>query len=305
MIILHNSSKINILFISFITLFCLINLPAIDFQELSKSHKFPEEGPFDDYFKSLNSNTYTKIADKTRNSISVSGSISETEFWSADTVNVIGDILIENGISLTIDSGTFIDFHGFFAFDVQGQLLALGTLNDSICFTKSDTVGFSDFATPDGAWQGINFINTSADNDSSKISFCKIEFGKANQETTIESRGGAINITGFSKIKISNCTINNNFAVNSGGIVIQNCSPTITNCTIKYCRAEDSTGGLGCYFNADPIIDNCIIQNNSAFWGGGIECYSNSNPILSNLKIFHNSGTEHGGGLLCPKIVLH
>jgi hypothetical protein len=278
---------------------CFSTLSGSDTQESNATINNIEESSITEYFNNLTKSRYSTSFSKSRHSISVSGSIAEDEFWSADTVNVVGDIVIEDGICLTIEPGTMIDFQGFFAFDVQGRLLAEGTTVDSIYFTKSDTTGFSYSDSLNGAWKGINFVNTSAENDSSKISFCKIEFGKANLETTTESMGGGIYISGFSKIDISNCTISNNYAVNGGGIVFQNCSPRISNCIIKDCEAENSTGGLGCYFGANPIIDNCRINNNSAFWGGGLECYSNSNPILSNLEIYNNTAGEHGGGLLC------
>ncbi|MFC1887218.1 hypothetical protein ACFLYK_00240 [Candidatus Cloacimonadota bacterium] len=234
-----------------------------------------------------------------RNSISVSGSISEDEVWSADTVNVIGDIAIENGVTLTIDQGTYIDFAGFFGIDVYGRILAQGSINDTIVFTRSDTSGFYDLNSLEGAWAGINFPETSIENDSSMITFCKIEYGKAFGQNAQSSQGGGIFIAGFSKVKIENSRIRSCMAVNGGGIVTQFCSIKILSSIIEDCLALNSAGGVGCFFRASPIIKDCKIKANHAFWGGGIECYDHSSPLLSNLKVSENSGVEHCGGILC------
>jgi len=56
-------------------------------------------------------------------------------------------------------------------------------------------------------------------------------------------------------------------------------------------------GGIYC-FDSDPIIRDCIIQNNIANegGGGGIFCY-NSSPILSGCTITNNLTDDVGGGL--------
>ena len=63
---------------------------------------------------------------------------------------------------------------------VQGRLLAIGTETDTIVFTKNDTTGFHNLTIPDGGWHGIRFMDTPTTNDSSKIVYCKLQYGKAN-----------------------------------------------------------------------------------------------------------------------------
>ncbi|MCK4696179.1 MAG: hypothetical protein KAT74_10470, partial [Candidatus Cloacimonetes bacterium] len=90
-----------------------------------------------------------------------------------------GEITIPDNETLTIDPGVLVEFQDYYKLNVQGQILAIGTESDSIYFTIDDTTGFSDFTTMDGGWHGIRFNETSAENDSSKIMYCNIQYCKA------------------------------------------------------------------------------------------------------------------------------
>jgi hypothetical protein len=147
-----------------------------------------------------------------------------------------GEITIPNGENLSVDPGVLIEFQGHYSFNVQGQLLAVGTEQDSIEFTIADTTGFSNVYTMIGAWSGFIFDGTSADNDSSKIVYCKINYCK-NISTYPNSIGAAFDINNFSKILISNCRIENNIV-------------------------DDHGGTLHC-FSASPIIKNNIFLSNT------------------------------------------
>ena len=108
------------------------------------------------------------ILRKQENTIYVSGDVSGV--WSADTVMVIGDLTIPDGEVLTIDPGTYIEFQGHYKFNVQGQILAVGSEQDSIYFTAINH---------DEGWHGIRFDNTPATNDSSKFYYCSLKYGRA------------------------------------------------------------------------------------------------------------------------------
>ena len=58
-------------------------------------------------------------------------------------------------------------------------------------------------------------------------------------------------------------------------------------------------GGIYCYNNSSPTLENVTISDNSAnYFGGGIYCY-NSNPNLDNVTISGNSAMSSGGGIYC------
>jgi parallel beta-helix repeat protein len=56
--------------------------------------------------------------------------------------------------------------------------------------------------------------------------------------------------------------------------------------------------GGGIYnLSGKPIITNCIVTKNSAFFGGGGMCNSDSNPTLSNCIFTINYAKRYGGGM--------
>ena len=62
---------------------------------------------------------------------------------------------------------------------------------------------------------------------------------------------------------------------------------TIINGNAQSDFPQDRGGGIFLY-NANPLLENIIIQNCSAFYGGGIAII-NSNPIINNLISENNS----------------
>ena len=62
--------------------------------------------------------------------------------WSADTVKVLANIFIWDDVTLTIDPGTRVEFHGPYHIHIHGTIQAEGTEQDTIVFTPADTSGF-------------------------------------------------------------------------------------------------------------------------------------------------------------------
>ena len=223
------------------------------------------------------------ILKKQENTIYVSGDVSG--FWSADTVKVIGEITIPNGEVLTIEPGTYIEFQDLFSFYIQGCLLAEGTEQDTITFAAVDT------------WHGIQFNETPATNDSSKIVYCKLQY--VSPDNTCR---GAATVINFSKLLISHCLISDNTLdyISGGGISCLNNSNPIIEYNIIQNNSSAIGGGIYCNDNSHPIIKfNSIINNNAALTGSGIVCRNYSSPLISNNVISENSGGMAGGGIVC------
>ncbi|MDO9578441.1 MAG: choice-of-anchor Q domain-containing protein, partial [Candidatus Cloacimonadales bacterium] len=184
-----------------------------------------------------------------------------------------GEIEIPNGQTLTIDPGCLIEFQGHYKFNVQGRLLAVGTEQDSIRFTVADTTGF--YNNTHIGWHGIRFENTPATNDSSKIVYSILEFGKATGDVFADLVGGGIFIDNSPKLKISHNKIWNNMCQNSwcgGGVHIRNSDINISNCVI----ANNTNYGIFNGWDYDSEIDNCVISNNSEGGISGVQLISNS-----------------------------
>ncbi|MGD9899451.1 MAG: right-handed parallel beta-helix repeat-containing protein [Calditrichaceae bacterium] len=206
-------------------------------------------------------------------SIDVSGTIATDSVWEADTVFVKGDILIENGVHLSINPGTTIIAEGFYKIDVQGSVQAVGTSVDSIKFTASNTTE---------GWNRILFSGTPVSNDSSLFDYCIIEYGKPFTNSN-NPDGGAFYITGFSKLSIRHSDIRLNHGSNAA-IIIDNSSVLIENCSIhdnnNYGMLIGGSGSLPGIYN-NKIFDN----SGSGVYTG----YSNQADFVNNL-IFNNSG---------------
>lgn len=236
-----------------------------------------------------------------KSNINVSGNVSGV--WNYDTVFVNDDISIQAGNLLTIEPGVQVVFSDHFKFNIYGRLLAIGTSYDTIVFTALDTIV---------GWHGLRFfdINTNGQ-DSSKIVYCKFEYGKA---TGIDDdkNGGAIYCNNSSEILIRNSLIKENSAAMYGGGIhlTSNSSPSlcyvaiIGNSTMGYSYGYGYGGGISCSDGSNPSLNYVTITKNSVLgvfsgYGGGIYCFSNSNPIISNSTIKGNSVSgsyEYGGG---------
>jgi len=202
------------------------------------------------------------------------------------------DIVVPDEQTLIIEPGVEVIFTGHYRFKVFGQLLAEGTESDSIYFTALDT---------ETGWHSLRLLADPATNDTSKLSYCIVQHGKATGGLeSFDNMGGGILIWEANAI-ISNSTIRNNLAGGNGiygavggGISIWSSNVLIQNCRIIHNEAN-SGGGLGIIW-CNPIIKNCLIANNmlsisSPYWreSGGIVIYQ-SNSLIINNTIVNNIG---------------
>lgn len=199
--------------------------------------------------------------------------------WDFDTVKVFSDLTVQNGNTLTIKPGTFIEFQGHYKLNIQGRILASGTADSIISFTAKDTI----LTNTSGGWNGIRFAKTPVSNDSSILVNCVFKYGNGLFGSTY---GGALYFEKFNKILVLNCKIVNNKAVYGGGIYCNDASPLFINNLIV--RNEGASGGaFGLSYGASPrIINNTIASNNS-----GISCFIAS-PIIKNTILWNKAGYE-------------
>jgi hypothetical protein len=199
-----------------------------------------------------------------RDEIEVAGPITEDTVWNVDLVRVIGDVIIENGVTLTIEPGVRIEFQDYYRLDVLGAILALGTPDARIVFTTDEPEKFAIDDSRTGCWNGVRFIDTSAANDPSRLVCCILEYSKALSEDPGPHPygGGAISIVDFGQITVENCIIRRNVA--------------------------DYGGAVFCYRHGNPILaGNLIVDNHSLQNASAIYC-AYSHPKLANNTIVEN-----------------
>ncbi|MCD4734740.1 MAG: Ig-like domain-containing protein, partial [Bacteroidales bacterium] len=226
-----------------------------------------------------------------KSSMSVSGTISSNTTWTGiDTVLVTGNVTISDGITLTIDPGICVVFQGHYRIGVSGRLLAIGTETDTIVFTVSDTSGYHNHSHT--GWAGIRIWNTNSSNDSTKLVYCRLEYGK----DVDTDRGGAILITGFKKLLVDYCELRYNYASLKGGAIFiwNGGGATINNCYFHHNRTGYD-GGAFFSWNSFVISNSKFTDNYAGSSGGAINVLQGSFTLVNN--VICNNHAEYGGGI--------
>ncbi|WP_075591304.1 T9SS type A sorting domain-containing protein [Labilibacter marinus] len=211
----------------------------------------------------------------------VSGVISTNSTW--QKVNspyiVVGNVMVQTNITLTIEPGVEIKFDGNYLIQVNGKLIAQGTSSNLISFKSNKTN-----ATP-GSWGSIYFSDGSS--TESSIDYCNFEHGGSNKGTIICNEFITINETAITNS-------------NSAAIYISRGFANITNSTFK-----DNDKGIEFYRDiyGDTNILNNKFENNRTdaiyvdIWSYNILIQEN---YINNSKIGITITNDGGSGATNP-----
>ncbi len=175
-------------------------------------------------------------------------------------------VAIQKGATLTILPGSKIILkkksNNIPVIQVEGNLIA--------CGTKDQIIEFDANIPLPNTWEGIYFLESS---DSSKIQYCKIQYGKV-----------AI------KCEKSSPLISNNLIINcsTGVETLKECYPIIQENLIK-----NNTNGIKCSNGSTPLIIKNIIEGNKNY---GLSYAEGSLPA-----IFENNFFENEAGILAVR----
>ncbi|HQO10306.1 MAG TPA: right-handed parallel beta-helix repeat-containing protein [Clostridiales bacterium] len=254
--------------------------------------------------------------------------VTEEIFWnkSDSPILIEGCYVIPVNTTLNVEAGTEIRFRSKLKKDdpyseiktgmlvVQGKIIAEGTQEDSIIFTKDESTD---------NWGAIVFEATADPN--SILKYCKIQYSSEVSDYQYRILG-AIAFLAYSKANVINCNITKNdygiqcngyaapvinecaISYNKTGIYSYKCRSLVNNCliysnsdtgiygygsyaTISGCEIRDNVTGSGIFveYNSYPEIINNTIKNNGY---SGINCYEESSPNIIYNIIENN--TENG-----------
>ncbi|MCX6257287.1 MAG: hypothetical protein NTW49_05230 [Bacteroidia bacterium] len=189
-----------------------------------------------------------------------------THIFSSDT------LVIQPGVILLFKPGSQLN--------IDGLLLAVGTVTDSIIFTHSGTGTY---------WRGLSF-NLGSDHNS-RLSYCRVEY----------SNNSGIQIY-YCNPKINHSLIRYNTMLTGnegGGIYMEGSSSDID--SVIVCNNKSySGGGINIIYGYNPIISNTAIYNNHAnSSGGGIYSDGYGTYTLLNAKIYNNYSSDEAGAIFC------
>ena len=205
--------------------------------------------------------TTLNIADvgTSANPLEKSGELAADEVW-AGKVLVSGNVLVPEGVILTIQSGAVIGFEPSdspFQLIVDGALYAEGEPDNFITFGSLGTV---DQDPQPGDWAGI-FIGTASQNV--RLSHCRLR--------------DAVNaiICQSDAAQIEDCLLSNNEVA----VISDDASPIVS-------RNQIDTNGtaIRCLGNAAPEISHNEIRANEY----GISCDDDSRPTIQRNEIIAN-----------------
>lgn len=220
----------------------------------------------------------------------VSGSITDSNIWSCDTVLLNDDIIVEEGGLLIIQASVRVLFNGGKRIIVKGAIQAEGSASDPVIFDGRSLTG-------NAAGGGIRLEPTNSAQDSSLFTHCIFEYCGSDSARQIDS-AGALLVIRPSALKFAFCHFYRNKALRDGGAIhLKYTSAKISNSS--FLKNESASNGGAVYIESGLAveIDQCsFIRNRAEVEGGGIFCVDNEASFTNNIFYTNRSIDSIGPG---------
>jgi len=192
--------------------------------------------------------------------------------WASGEYFPVGDVIIPNGRTLTLQAGAVLNMASAKGVYVNGRLLVNGTEDNEVCFYPANS--------ETEYWHGIEFPSTAASNDSSLISFADISRCSAS----------GIRVENFNKLRISDSSVYaTNTTLNGGGLYYSNSVCIVERCTITNNVTSGSGGGITIVNCPFVRITDSVISYNSAYYSGAAIYVSGVvDVIIQDCKMTNN-----------------
>ena len=254
----------------------------------------------------------------------ISGHITQNTTWdSAKTIYIRGDVVVDSGVTLTIEPGATVKFVPNFDAEtsgkdttkseliVYGTLDAYGTSNDSIVFTSLAT------SPSKSDWYGISFMDPAS--NSSRVETCQIKYahkGICCHKCSLDVRSTAISNCAYGAyvdtsgtklylyyVTCDSCSYGVRVQQGAAKLIFSdfkhNTFGISCNSSARYYPTNSYPDFVGCEFSynsssgiilddSSPIVNGCYISYNDAW---GLKCLDDSDPILG-CDTLTNNGTS-------------
>ena len=233
---------------------------------------------------------------------SVSGTIAVDTTWAlADSpITVVGNVVVEAGVTLTVEAGVTVQFDTGKALDVNGTLIAQGTAGSKITFASSAG------SPAAGDWKFIRFgsssVPASFDVNGNYTS------GSILQHCTVEYAGAGSSSPGSTPAIrrqeaapfVAACTIRHNADGGIGGWSPSNTTTKITNSTFDdngayAIQAEFFAGPATVTIDGNTVSNSTLVNNNTSGGGDGITLRATSGTITGTVSSNTISGNNRAG----------
>ena len=215
-----------------------------------------------------------------QNVIEVSGEYQGNVLWDADTVKLVGDVVIEpdeeGTARLTIERGTWVIAEGYYRITVHnGSFYALGADKVLVTFTARDTTDFHN-PTAESGWRGIHLISDQSNSqDSVMMEFCEVKYGKIITGAPEGERYGAgVEVRNKKYCYFAHCRFSQNRSEHNGN------SPT----------TGGGGGGMSVHNPGTVLVEHCVFHDNYAWWGASIRMDGLRHFTVRNCEFYNNSG---------------
>lgn len=213
--------------------------------------------------------------------IEVSGEYQGNVLWDADTVKLVGDVVIEPDTEgtarLTIERGTWVIAEGYYRITVHnGSFYALGADKALVTFTARDTTDFHN-PTAETGWRGIHLISDQSNSqDSVMMEFCEVKYGKIITGAPEGERYGAgVEVRNKKYCYFAHCRFSQNRSEHNGN------SPT----------TGGGGGGMSVHNPGTVLVEHCVFHDNYAWWGASIRMDGLRHFTVRNCEFYNNTGT--------------
>lgn len=216
--------------------------------------------------------------------LQVGGVIDQDTVWDAADIDMVADVVVTAGASLTIAAGATVRVDGYHQVLVEdGDLQAIGTPDLPILLTSADPEAWRPDLDPTGAWHGLALVNVPAACDTSRLRWCVIEYAKALPGdpwhlpdavggALVDGLGGALRVVGRSPLSVSHCVLRNNLAERGGAIALHHgARPLLVNNLLHDNHATHRAGAVFVSYADAVLVHNTLTGNEVRAGSAAIE----------------------------------